>query len=122
MILSNKAILPLLWKMNPGHPLLLPAYFDRREMVHYVRKPLLSREGANVDIVSGNVLLQSSGGDYGEEGHIFQEYFPLPDCTGNHPILGSWVIGGEAAGMGVRECDGLITDNYSRFVPHLVEA
>ena len=28
LILSNKAILPLLWSMYPGHKLLLPAYYD----------------------------------------------------------------------------------------------
>ena len=30
-ILSNKGILPLLWAMFPGHPNLLPAYFDDDE-------------------------------------------------------------------------------------------
>ena len=28
LIIGNKAILPLLWKMFPNHPNLLPAYFD----------------------------------------------------------------------------------------------
>jgi len=27
-VLSNKGILPLLWEMFPGHPNLLPAYFE----------------------------------------------------------------------------------------------
>jgi len=31
------------------------------------------------------------------------------------------VIDGEAHGMGVRESDGPVTDNFSRFVPHLFE-
>jgi glutathionylspermidine synthase len=122
MILSNKAILPLLWQMNPGHPLLLPAYFDDHGMTRYVRKPLLSREGANVEIIVETGLLQASGGDYGEEGYVFQQYSPLPDYGGNRPILGTWIIGGQAAGMGIRECDRLITDNSSRFVPHLIDA
>jgi len=33
----------------------------------YVRKPLLSREGANVSIVSGGKPLIQNGGDYGQE-------------------------------------------------------
>jgi glutathionylspermidine synthase len=36
-------------------------------------------------------------------------------------VLGSWVIGGEPAGLGIREDDGLITGNFSRFVPHAIE-
>ena len=121
MILSNKAILPLLWEMNPGHPLLLPAHFDEHGMANYVKKPLLSREGSNVEIVTEAGTLETTDGEYGEEGFIFQRYFPLPDLDGNHPILGSWIIGGQPAGMGIRESDHFITDNCSRFVPHLID-
>src|SRR6185437_7949000 len=56
-ILSNKGILPLLWEMFRGHPNLLPAFFeDEPEAASlgdsFVRKPLFSREGANVTLVS----------------------------------------------------------------------
>ena len=54
MVLSNKGLLALLWEMFPGHPNLLPAFFDGSGhglAQPYVRKPLLSREGANVEIV-----------------------------------------------------------------------
>jgi len=37
---------------------------------------------------------------------------------GYTPVLGSWIIGENAAGMGIRENIGLITDNSSHFVPH----
>ena len=121
MILSNKAILPLLWQLFPGHPYLLPAYLEQTGMDAYVRKPILSREGANIQIVSGGHVAESSEGEYGAEGYIYQEYFPLPDFSGNHPILGSWIIGQEPAGMGIRESAGLITDNNSRFIPHLIK-
>jgi glutathionylspermidine synthase len=123
MILSNKGILPILWELNPGHPNLLPAYRDDLlfgEADAYVIKPLLSREGANVRIVSPWHPEAQTGGDYGEEGHIYQEYAPLPEFGGARPVIGSWVIGGEAAGMGIRESDGPITDNLSRFVPHRI--
>jgi glutathionylspermidine synthase len=36
-------------------------------------------------------------------------------------VLGAWVVDGEAAGLGIREAETLITDNQSRFVPHVVE-
>ncbi len=49
---------------------------------------------------------------------LFQEYFEVPKFEGSTPILGSWLIGGLPAGMGIRESDKLITDNMSKFIPH----
>ncbi len=121
MILSNKAILPLLWHLYPGHPNLLPAYFESGALSDYVKKPILSREGANIDIVSGNQVIYSTGGEYGEEGYIYQELCELPDFEGNYPVIGSWVIGQQPAGIGIRESNVLVTDNLSRFVPHLID-
>lgn len=120
MILSNKAILPVLWELFPNHPLLLRASFQADGMTNFVKKPILSREGANISIVKDGDLLQFSEGQYGAEGYIFQEYFPLPETDGKHAVLGSWVIGQQAAGMGIRESDSRITDNMSRFVPHYI--
>ncbi len=46
MLLSNKALLAVLWEMHPGHPNLLPAFLDSPGMLtEYVRKPKLGREG-----------------------------------------------------------------------------
>jgi glutathionylspermidine synthase len=36
-------------------------------------------------------------------------------------VLGAWVVDGEAAGLGIRESDGLITDDLSFFVPHTID-
>ena len=122
MILSNKALLPLLWELFPDHPFLLPAYTDCGRLKNYVKKPLLSREGANIDLVVDEHLIQWTEGEYGEEGYIYQELFPLPDFNGYHPVIGSWVIGQQAAGIGIRESENLITDNLSCFVPHLISS
>ncbi|HET8768391.1 MAG TPA: glutathionylspermidine synthase family protein [Pedococcus sp.] len=35
-------------------------------------------------------------------------------------MLGTWVVGGRAAGLGIRESDNLITNTRARFVPHLM--
>ena len=72
-ILSNKGILPLLWEMFPKHPNLLPAYFEddpKAAMLgtSFVRKPLYSREGANVALVSAGTTLVEQEGPYGAEG------------------------------------------------------
>ena len=123
MILSNKAILPILWKLNPGHPNLLPSFteFEKTSLgFSYAKKPILSREGANIQLFDNGKLITETKGDYGEEGFIYQELCPLPDFDGNYPLVGSWVVGQEAAGIGIRETNTLITDNLSRFVPHLI--
>jgi glutathionylspermidine synthase len=120
MVLSNKGILAVLWELFPDHPNLLPAYFDEWRLEAYARKPLLSREGANVRLVMFGEEVAASGGDYGEEGFVYQALAPLPRVDGRVPVLGSWVVAGEPAGLGVREADGLITTNTSRFVPHRI--
>ena len=119
MILSNKAILPILWEMYPDHKNLLPAFFEHKEMVgDYVIKPILSREGANVTIIKNGEVYLKSDGEYGDEGIIKQQLCELPCFDGKYPVIGSWVVGGDSAGIGIRESSNLITDNLSQFVPH----
>lgn len=119
MILSNKGILPILWELYPNHPNLLAAYTAPDNLEWYVKKPLYSREGANITIVTGTEELEKSEGKYGEEGYIYQDLALLPKLDGNHPVLGSWVIDGQSAGMGIRESTSLITNNFGRFIPHI---
>ncbi|GAB3211633.1 glutathionylspermidine synthase family protein [Marinactinospora thermotolerans] len=121
MVLSNKAILAILWEMYPDHPNLLPAYLgDPGPLESYVAKPLLGREGASMRIVTPHGELVRTPGDYGAEGYVFQDFHPLPEHDGQHPTLGTWVVGDEAAGLGIRETTGLITDDTSSFVPHVI--
>jgi glutathionylspermidine synthase len=121
-LLSNKAILAVLWEMYPGHPNLLPASLgDPGLLTEYVRKPLLGREGANVQIVAGaGEPVVETGGVYGEEGYVYQLFDPLPEFDGYRPALGAWIVGDEAAGLGIRETTGLVTDNGAAFVPHRI--
>ena len=120
MVLSNKGILAILWELFPDHPNLLPAYFDHALLEAYAQKPLLSREGANVSLVMFGQTVAESRGDYGEEGFVYQALAPLPTFEGASAVIGSWVVAGEAAGVGIRESDGPITGNTSRFVPHRI--
>ena len=118
VLMSSKAILPVLWKLNPGHPNLLPCFYEQAQApAQYVRKPVYSREGANVELHTSRGTI-SQPGTYGAEGYVYQAYTPLPDFNGNFPVIGSWIIGDEAAGMGIRENTQQITTNSSRFVPH----
>ncbi len=120
MILSNKAILPILWQLYPYHPYLLKAYFDQGDLQDYAKKPILSREGANIELHKAGISLEQTKGEYGTEGYIYQELFELPNFEENYPLIGSWIIGQQPAGIGLREANRLITDNKSRFVPHLI--
>jgi len=118
MLLSNKAILPILWEKFPQHPNLLPASFEPGKFAtDYVKKPIYSREGANVSITAGGRTVEAPG-DYGAEGFIWQAYHELPRFGGNYTVIGSWIVGEEPAGIGIREDDSPITRNSSRFVPH----
>jgi glutathionylspermidine synthase len=36
-------------------------------------------------------------------------------------VLGSWLVDGKPCGIGIREPDGYVTTNVSRFVPHLFQ-
>ncbi|WP_105188150.1 glutathionylspermidine synthase family protein [Pseudoalteromonas sp. T1lg48] len=123
-VLSNKAILPLLWQMFPGHPNLLPSYFAGEEgdglEQGYVSKPLFSREGENITWVHPSKGRVHQGGSYGGEGFITQALAPLPVFAGNHTLIGSWVVGHKSCGLTIREDNGPITKDTSRFVPHII--
>ena len=119
MLLSNKGLLPILWELFPGHPNLLPAFETAGPLgARYVRKPKLSREGANVTWIEGGVAVEETDGTYGNEGHVYQAVAELPEFDGNRAICGVWVVDHEPAGLGIREDTRRITGNLSRFVPH----
>jgi glutathionylspermidine synthase len=116
-------VLPLLWERHAGHPNLLPAYFEsdaHRLAPGWVRKPLFSREGANIDVLTPAGEAISSPGPYDDCAAILQAFHPLPAFDGRYPLVGSWVVADEPVGLGMREDDGLITRNTSRFVPHAI--
>ena len=118
VLLSCKAILAVMWELYPDHPNLLPAYFEPDKLgERYVKKPLYSREGANVEI-HGPRGVFAQPGTYGEEGYVYQAYAPLPEFDGNYPVIGSWIVGDLPCGMGIREDKTPITRNTSRFIPH----
>ena len=124
-LLSNKGIMPLLWQRYPSHPNLLPAFFESNVddplPAGWVRKPLFSREGANVHIALPNGEHIHSPGRYTQCPVIRQAFHPLPRFNGGYPLIGSWVVGDTPAGIGIREDATLITRDTSRFVPHVIE-
>ena len=125
-ILSNKGALALLWELHPGHPNLLPAFFESGADAQaslppgWVRKPLFSREGANVELVTPQGERVAAPGPYGDFPFVRQAFHPLPRFADSYALIGSWVIGDQPAGIGVREDRSLITRDTARFVPHVI--
>ncbi len=120
MLLSNKALLPVLWEMFPGHPNLLPAYTTPEPLGgNYVKKPTLGREGAGITMMEyGHRTGQTPPGDGGAGDFIYQALRRLPEMGRCFPVIGSWIARDEAAGIGIRESEQPITRNTSRFMPH----
>lgn len=119
MLLSNKAILAVLWDLFPNHPNLLPASFDSGAIQgNYIKKPILAREGANIEIVKNNQLVAKTDGTYGSSPCVYQTLFDLPKFDDQYVMLGSWVIGSESAGIVFREDTNPIIVNRSKVVPH----
>lgn len=142
-LLSNKAILPMLWQMFEGHPNLLPAFFETdiaaaltgtgaspndlfdrsRDALAkgHVVKPVFSREGASVTIIEGGKLTETAPDrTYDSHPRIVQAYAPLPVFDGFRPVIGAWIVGEACVGMGVREDRARITQDLSRFKPHFI--
>jgi glutathionylspermidine synthase len=120
-LLSNKAILAVLWELFPNHPNLLPCYFSHpgTGSGQWIEKPFLSREGANVRVLGPDRQVRiETEGPYDGGGKVYQQYQELPRFENDYLVLGSWVVGEEACGLGLREDSSPITQNMSRFIPH----
>ena len=124
MLLSNKGILPLLWQKYPNHPNLLPAFFETAQSAPlstgWVRKPLYSREGANIELIDSFGQRLKVDGPYDDSGYIRQAFHALPKFGDSYTLIGSWIVGDSAAGIGIREDNSLITKDSSRFLPHII--
>ncbi len=135
-VLSNKGLLPVLWRMFEGHPNLLPAFFSEEvesgsDIVSRARddlargmvtKPLFSREGASITIeVDGQVVEAAGNRAYDDHPAIVQGYAKMPVFDGFRPVIGAWIVGETCAGMGLREDRSRITQDLSRFKPHYIK-
>ncbi|WP_019905073.1 glutathionylspermidine synthase family protein [Methylobacterium sp. 77] len=124
-VLSNKGMLAHLHAREPGHPNLLQAYFedDPRKAslgTSFVKKPLVSREGANILVLRDGAVLAQEYGPYSGGRHVRQALAELPDFDGRRPVIGSWIVGDEPAGLCIREGASPITGNAALFVPHFI--
>lgn len=119
MLLSNKAMLVVLWELFPDCDYLLPTAWQPLSR-DYVRKPILAREGSNIQVVRSGMVARETHGPYSDQPMIYQAYHPLMNSGGHHAVLGSWIVGDTACGLGIREDINPVTHDSSRFIPHLI--
>ena len=129
MLASHKRLLVTLSELNPGHELLLEATESlgaARRFGEFVRKPVHGREGQNVALLRatefGTEEVERTRGFYGGDDFVYQRRARLAEADGVTAVLGSWIVDGQACGLGVREADGPITGDTARFVPHVLGA
>jgi glutathionylspermidine synthase len=121
LMFQSKGILKILWDLYPNHPLLLEASFEPLQGKKQVSKPIFGREGESISIIdeSGNTQ-ESIDGDYANHKMVYQEYTELPiDRDGDSYQAGVFYVY-ESCALGFRK-GGLILDNMSKFVGHLVD-
>lgn len=121
-LLSDKAILAILYKLFPDHPNILPAFMGCRgdHEGDWVEKPCLGREGANIRIVKDGHTVEQTTGMYGtpDARWITQQRAKLAAADGWNAVIGSWIVGETAAGIIFREARQSIIQDSSRVVPH----
>jgi len=123
-LLGSKTLLVALTEIYPGHRNLLPAYLGSPGGLDaYVAKPVFGWEGAGIEIVTSDFKHTNPAKHTTGQEMVYQKYTPLPrfdgpDVDRAYPVLGTWVINGRPAGLGIRESSGPVTDTAARFVPH----
>ena len=77
-----------------------------------VRKPLYSREGANVTLMRRGDRARQRGGPYGQRASCCRTPPQPPTFDGRYPVLGSWLVASRPCGLGIREDPTPITKQH----------
>lgn len=121
LIPSNKAILPVLWSMFPGHRYLLNSQFDltpELQQSGYVSKPIAGRCGFNISLVDRHDnLLKETEGRFASQDQIYQELWRLPDIDGYRVQVCTFSVDGSYGGSCVRVDKSLIITTDSDLLP-----
>ncbi len=122
LMFQSKAMLAILWKLFPDHPLLLETSFEPLEGQKQVKKPIFGREGGSVSIldVDGSALY-SEQGEYDAFAPIYQTYTPLPSDAEGARYQAGLFFAYESCGLGFRK-GGEIMNNMSKFVGHVIKS
>ncbi len=125
MMLSNKAILAILWDLYPGHPLLLPAEWNKEALLatgvsQWAEKPFYGREGGGISLHERAGLIARGTGNAESTNMVYQERARMFQSGGLHFVWGLWMVGDRCCGLSARGDASPITGNLSRFFPHRI--
>ncbi|WP_243290882.1 glutathionylspermidine synthase family protein [Bacillus sp. FJAT-47783] len=141
-LLQSKAVQAVIWGLfEQHHPYFteeehqwiytyfLPTYLDdnffTEKGIPYVKKPSFGREGDTVEIyLNDGTVMEDPNKTYKDSIPVFQQYVELPTYEietiegkkRSNYLIGSFLINGEASGIGVR-AGGPITDNGAYYLP-----
>ncbi|WP_139453475.1 glutathionylspermidine synthase family protein [Campylobacter armoricus] len=120
LLFQSKGIMKVLWELYPNHPLLLETSDEPLIGKKCVKKPVFGREGANVSIIeaNGDVSFKTNG-DYQNNRFVYQEFTEFNQDENDYYQAGVF-FAYEGCGLGFRK-GGLVLDNYSKFVGHIIK-
>ena len=121
LIPSNKAILPVLWRLCPNHPYLLRSAFELRDELidsGYAIKPIVGRGGSNISLVDRrSSVIEETSGRFEERDQVYQELWPLPNLEGLNVQVCTFSAAGAYAGSCVRADRSLVINMESDCLP-----
>lgn len=121
LMFQSKAFMKILWDLYPNHPLLLETSYEPLAGKKQVEKRVFGREGANTVILDEkNHVMAQEEGEYENFAPIYQEYVELPKDENGESYQAGVFFAYEACGLGYRK-GGLILNNYSKFVGHVID-
>jgi glutathionylspermidine synthase len=121
LMFQSKAFMKILWDLYPNHPLLLETSYEPLVGKKQVEKRVFGREGANTVILDEkNHVIAQEGGEYENFPPIYQEYVEFPKDENGDSYQAGVFFAYEACGLGFRR-GGLILNNYSKFVGHVID-
>jgi len=120
LMFQSKAFMKILWDLYPNHPLLLECSYEPLKGKKQVEKRVFGREGANTVILDEkNHVIAQEEGEYENFAPIYQEYVELNTDKNGESYQAGVFYAYEACGLGFRR-GGLILNNYSKFVGHVI--
>jgi glutathionylspermidine amidase/synthetase len=121
LIPSNKAILPVLWRICPNHPYLLRSAFElRSELIEsgYAVKPIVGRGGSNISLVDRRKgVIEETDGAFDTRDQVYQELWPLPCIDGLNVQVCTFSAAGAYAGSCVRTDRSMVITMDSDCLP-----
>ncbi len=121
LIPSNKAILPILWRLCPNHPYLLNSSFELRKSLvksGYAVKPIVGRGGSNISLVNrANSVVAETSGQFDSRDQVYQEIWRLPLIDDLYVQVSTFTAGNAYGGAGIRADKSIVINMDSDCFP-----